>query len=499
MAAAEAEADASRPAERSELHLDGVNGGPAVAGAAVRAIASLAGISPRRLTGVRAIVEELVIEAGARPTAVERNEITVRTAIESGVLGIEVIDRALPVGPNDDCGERSRQLAALGYVDSLSVEAHGRDGNIARCELRLDPQRLGAASGLVERVVPEDAPRASDEEAEALDVRVMRAEDAPELVRCVYRCYGYSYIDPLLYDPHGIARAIEAEEMTSIVAVAPDGTVAGHSAMWTDEADDQVPEAGKLVVDPRFRGHGLAVKLATRRREVAVERGYFGIWSEAVTNHSASQREVIKLGGSETGLLIGAAVPTAMAGFESSAGEGVRRSLLAYYTPLRPHHENVYVPDRHAELVAELAQRLRVDRTISAGEAAAEGTETELTSAVHTFSGLGSIRIGRVGADLRDHVADTLDSYEAFDLAAVHLDLPLADPGAAAAAEDLERLGFCFAAWMPAFYSGHDGLRLQRLGSRPVDTETIECARPEGEAVRDYVLADWHRIRRGEF
>ena len=40
-------------------------------------------------------------------------------------------------------------------------------------------------------------------------------------------------------------------------------------------------------------------------------------------------------------------------------------------------------------------------------------------------------------------------------------------------------------------------LRLQRTGSHPVETEHIACARPEGEQVRDYVLADWRRVRRG--
>jgi hypothetical protein len=76
------------------------------------------------------------------------------------------------------------------------------------------------------------------------------------------------------------------------------------------------------------------------------------------------------------------------------------------------------------------------------------------------------------------------------------VDLPLTDPGAPAAAERLERLGFSFAAWMPCFDAGADALRLQRIGSHPVDTEHIECARPEGEAVRDYAIAEWHRVRR---
>ena len=226
-----------------------------------------------------------------------------------------------------------------------------------------------------------------------------------------------------------------------------------------------------------------------------------------MTNHVASQREVVSLGGAEVGLLIGAATaPTTMAGFEAGRRAGTARRrrrggarCSRCYTPLRPHHEQIHVPERHAPLIAELTERLGIERTQSPGSGAEAGTESDLTSAAHTFSSLGEIRVTAIGADLLEQVASALESLEGFDLAAVLLDLPLADPGAPAAAETLERLGFSYAAWMPAFDDGHDVLRLQRIGSRPVDTETIECARPEGEAVRDYVLADWHRIRAGDF
>ena len=116
----------------------------------------------------------------------------------------------------------------------------------------------------------------SDAEAEALVIRPMEAGDAAELVRCVYRCYGYSYIDPLLYDPRGLQRALANGEMLSIVAAAPDGTIAGHCAVWPDEPGDTVPEAGRLVVDPRYRGHGLAGRMAERRLRPRASRATSG-------------------------------------------------------------------------------------------------------------------------------------------------------------------------------------------------------------------------------
>ena len=148
-------------------------------------------------------------------------------------------------------------------------------------------------------------------------------------------------------------------------------------------------------------------------------------------------------------------------------------------------------------MIDELAQRLGLEREVGEGEGASDGTATHLSSTVEVSSGLAHLRVVTIGADLAARVAVELDSLEQLDIAAVHLDLPLSHPAAAAAAEALEPLGFCFAAWIPRFAEGSDGLRLQRTGSHPVETGAIACARPEGEVLRDYVLADWHRVRRG--
>jgi GNAT superfamily N-acetyltransferase len=486
--------------ETSELRLSGLTGAPTVAGSAVRTAAALAGISPRRLTGVRAIAEELVVEALARPKAAGDDDVVVRTRIHAGTLEIEVIDRGLPVKGGDAASGRARHLAALGYVDSLEVAARGTEGNVARCTIHLDPEALVAATGLVEKVLPPDAPPATDEDAAAVELRRMRPEDATELVRCVYRCYGYSYLAPMLYDPAGIRRSLAEGEMISVVGAAPDGTIVAHSAVIRAEPGDAVAEGGRLVVDPRYRGRGFANRMAAMRLDIAREQGYYGVWAECVTNHTASQQEVITLGGAETGLLIGAEPETmaaGMTGFGPAAGG--RPSFLVCFTALRPHAETVYAPVRHAEALAEIGARLGIERRVEQGAPAAPGSASVLASEVQTFGGVARMRVDAIGADLNEQVADTLDSFAAFDLAAVHLDLPLSRPAAAAAASGLERLGFCFGAWMPSFAGGADVLRLQRVGSHPVDVASIACARPEGEAVRDYVLADWRRVRAGEF
>ncbi len=327
----------------------------------MRALAAAAGVRPERATRLRAVVEELVREAIARPRAShDEDAAIVRAWSEAGLLRIEVADTGLPLTPAESRHAPSRRLAALGFVDELHIRARGKDGNLAECALRLEPLESDLGG---EQVLDEDVAVVSDAEVEALEVRAMEPGDALGLVRCVYRCYGYSYKDSLLYEPRHIAEALRDGRMRSVVAVTADGTVVGHCAVFVERKGDPVPESGRLVVDPRYRGHRLAERMAVHRRDLVGEQGAAGIWAEAVTNHPSSQREVIRLGGVEVGLLIGGS-PAAvrMAGF-ANPNEG-RRSLIVTYTPLNRWHATIHVSERHAEVVADLAQRLHLDRNV---------------------------------------------------------------------------------------------------------------------------------------
>ena len=79
----------------------------------------------------------------------------------------------------------------------------------------------------------------------------------------------------------------------------------------------------------------------------------------------------------------------------------------------------------------------------------------------------------------------------------MHLHLPASNAAAAWAAAELERLEFAWCAWTPAFLPTGDSILLQRVNDHPLDRETIVCARSEGEQVRDFVTAQWIRVRRG--
>ena len=465
------------------------------AAAAVGEVANDAGVEQSRVSGFQALIEELIRESLAREHAM-RPEVRVRVLVEPDLLEVELHDDAIPVSSADSRRAHSRRLAAAGAADELHIRAHGKAGNLARCAIDRSAEPSEESAELASEQLADDVPVADEDLADGLEIRPMEEADAAGLVRCVYRTYGYTYKTALMYEPRSIVKALRRGRMHSVVAVTPAAGVIGHSAVFYERAGDEVPEAGRLVVDPRFRGHGIANRMSALRRELATERGVPGYWSEAVTNHPYSQREIVTNGGAEVGLLIGGSPPFAgMLGFDDASAT-VRGSLLAAYTPLNPTVETIHPPERHAPLIAELVERVGLERDLRPSVEPAAGSATAMSSSVEPSYGVAHLRVGAIGAEIVDRVADELDSLEAFDLAVVHLDLSLCDPAAGAVATSLEQLGFCLAAWIPRFSAGSDGLRLQRIGSHPVDTETVVCARPEGEALRDYVIADYHRIRR---
>ena len=472
-----------------ELRIDGSAGTLAAAGAAVRAMAMAAGLHPDRSTRFRVVIEELVREALDREWEGDVPEVAVRVHTGGGSLAVEVSDQALPLTAAESRSAPSRRLAALGFVDELHIASHGREGNVATCVVG-----VAAPGDNLGEVLDESAPDASDDEAEALVVRPMSIDDAAGLARCIYRCYGYTYKDPALYEPRHIAHALRRGLMRSVVAVRPDGEVVGHSALVVQRAGDPVPEAGRLVVDPRFRGHHLADRMAAVRMDAARDGTTPGIWAQAVTNHPGSQKEVAHLGGLEVGLLIGASPATVTMAALDNENVG-RRTLIAMYTPIERPPRAISMPPAHAELLKTLARELELERTPL--EAAAGSGTTRVRAIVVPDTGVAFVRVERIGTDAMTRIARELDGFDAFDLGAVHLDIPLIDPAAAAFATDLERLGFCFAAWLPEFAPSGDVLRVQRVGSHPVDVDHVICARSEGERIRDYVVKDWHRVRRG--
>lgn len=456
------------------------------------------GLRIERANRVRTVVEELVVESRAREPFPDADSAASLIRIRMDILGhnirVMVTDFRMPVQGAMTHRLPSRRLASLGFVDSVHIANRGRDGNVSVCSISMDDDHGSLLDGV--EVLPNDVPSATHEAASSVTIRVMTSGDVPGLIRCIYRCYGYSYPDDLVYKPVVLRRLLRTGLMHSVVALDVSGEVVGHCSLSFAHPSDRVPEAGRLVVDPRYRGHQLAQRLGAARNDVARSLGLPGLWSECVTNHVASQRNLLTFGGIETGLLIGAGPSDVVMSGLSNTNDG-RRTLLPFFVPLDVGQSTVnYVARRHVDTFEMLARRIGIDRQLIAEIEVPDGT-TRLTADVNLVAGVAYLRIETIGGDLVSAVAEELDSLVGYELGAVHIDVQLADPHAGYAAEMLERHGFCWGAWLPGELPDSDVLRLQRVGEHLADVTHVQCARDEGGQLRDWVVEEWHRVRRG--
>lgn len=316
-------------------------------------------------------------------------------------------------------------------------------------------------------------------------------EDIPNLIECVRRCYGDSYTNPVMYDAELLKNAIITKKMYSVVAKLENNQIIGHCALTFEGVENASPEAGKMMVDPDYRGHHIAELIAKKRIEIAEDLGLPGFWTECVTNHPYSQHEMIAFNAKETGLFIGDVPPSfAMQGLQNFSD--TRMSLLTFYLPLKDRPHNIYAPTQHSEHLNDLLKSLNLERNISNAMTIGSG-RTKIKTEIDSEDQVANITITHIGEDLVAAVQIELQKVEALNLASAYIDLPIAQEAAANAYMELETLGFFWGSWIPHYSTQGDILRLQKI-YQSVNVNEIICAREQGEEVKQFVVSEWERV-----
>ena len=323
------------------------------------------------------------------------------------------------------------------------------------------------------------------------NIAPIELDDIPHLIDCVRRCYGESYDSPMMYSVEQLKDAINKKQMYSVVARLDDGKVIGHCALSFDGAENTAPEAGKMMVDPDFRGHHIAELMAQKRIEIAQSLDLPGFWTECVTNHPYSQHEMIAYNAKETGLFISNTPASfSMQGLQNFSD--TRMSLLTFYLALKDLPHTIFLPAKHIEHIQTLAQELKLKRVVADSDVAGNGNTT-FTTSLTPADQIATISIDNIGSDLLDAIGEELQKPDLSGLAAVYLDLPIGQEAAANAYAQLETIEFFWGAWVPNFTPKGDILRLQKV-FKEANLDEIICAREQGEVVKKYVISEWQRV-----
>lgn len=328
---------------------------------------------------------------------------------------------------------------------------------------------------------PADAP---------VEIRFLEPGEARLLTAAIERSYGDSYDAAWVYDVDEIRRRLTSGTMRSIVGVDGDGDVVGHLALDRRRADAPAGHAGQAVVDPRYRGHHLFTTLKRTLAEWCTGAGMLGMYSEATAAHPYSQAAIIKLGGHETGFLLGY-IPAQVNYIAIENVPAARRQSVAllWLTTNPPSSRCVHPPAWHRDILAKVYEHNGLVREVVPPDAvpALRGT-TRWSVVEHPDHNESMVTIEVMGADVVDALATVLASEAEQGRDVVHVELSLADPATAALPVEVhDELGVFFGGVVPELHDG-DVLRLQWLNGVEADPSDVTVVSDFGRELLDYVF-----------
>ena len=427
-------------------------------------------------------------------------------------LGLKVIlkEKGLPFDPSripeydPDADLEERSGAGLGYffmkeaMDEVSFHNLGKEGKetllvkyLQRKNIKdyFDESELKRYEKSDEKTIP-------PEEKIEFGIRRMKPGEAIEVSKCIYKTYGYSYDKEHAYFPERIVELNENGLMSSVVAVTPDGEVAGHCALLKKHPDDTIGEVGMAVVKPKFRGQGCLKQLSSYRMDEAREQGLVGVFGQGVSTHPYSQRAMHKFGFNDCTILL-ANVPTTRS-FKAIAETISQREsyVIAFQYLKEPRKSAVYPPPHHWHMIERIYQNLGwmptfVDQEESEGSSIKKSTfaheEGVIKTNVTAAKGIAYISVIQYGADTGKKIREQLKDLCLKRIEVMYLYLDLHNPFTQRMSSRFEDMGFFFGGVFPGQASGNDALVLQYLNNVPMDYGKIAVDSEFAQQLKNYI------------
>ena len=314
---------------------------------------------------------------------------------------------------------------------------------------------------------------------------------AAAITACVRAVRGEAYPNRLLYRTDDLALAIGQGRLVIAIAALPStGQVVGMAALDCSPYGP-VAELGMVMVLPSLRRLHIADDLRGLLIAQGQSQGLRGVYTEVLApatdalpgtlvGQTFAEREGVSPCGVTLGLWPGA--------------DGGRQSFVRYLRPSSPGRVSTLcrLPVRHQSLASEIFGCLGY-----AVEFVADGVVSG-TGALHALrdSNLSSwvLDVSRIGVDSVSQLRSVITQIQADpDVTCAHLELPLAQPGAAALCELAEAQGFFFSTLTPHAFKDGPGLRLQWLAA-PIDPTQLALLNPLAKRIAHYLAQEQFRV-----
>ena len=422
--------------------------------------------------------------------------VTIYKHLHSFVVALE--DKGLPFDyENLERGEDKRFKSYLSkkYADQVHFFCLGNLGNRTEIIKNLPASDIRQQMDISEH--HEHLKLEPVEKGVEIKIDFLNHNKIHELVRLIYKCYGYTYANEFMYYPEQIESLLHSKLMSSCGAFDSKNNLIGHLAFIYSKPGAKVGESGEAVVDPRFRGHGIFPKMKSYMTEHAISNGVIGVYGEAVTIHPYSQKGSLELGSAETGFLLGYSPGTVSFQNISEKEKPRRQSIALMYTPVqKSRRAKIYVPKVYEKIIKSIYKKIGYEREI-----VSESTKTkypirgkgQISTKLRTDHNQGIMTVIKLGTNTLDEVRFHFNQLRLQRIDCIYVNLPIKKKGAGYIASKLRELGFFYGYIIPE-YSESDVLRLQYLNNVEISREDIKTASKFGVRLLDFIFNDWSKV-----
>ncbi|NLO92561.1 MAG: hypothetical protein GX410_11310 [Elusimicrobia bacterium] len=446
------------------------------------------GFSDQDAKSAGLVVEETAANAVQHAYAPdEAGTFTVVLSFSSAALTISVKDMGLPITEAELLGHGRQSQEHLGMLlvensmDEVHLLNNGKDGK----EVRMVKYVTG---GHIEQIPEQAQADIQPQTVQNLEIRQLREGEEIKLSRLLYNSYGYSYHNTNLYFPERIAAMHRRGELLPFVAAATDGQLLGHTALMDLRRDSTSAEMGAAAVDCRCRGQGISEKILDKIYATAPSLGLTGLYVEAVTSHTSSQKAAQKGGLRECALFMGLALSSDFRRIKTSVKE--RETLLLLFKYLRlPSAVRLFAPEKHKAMLAKLFQNIGVTAAFETPgiDAPAKKYEATILDAEYLEQDrCAAITVRRPAPDCHEQVKQLLRRLCLRKAESILLYLDLEDPRTPALSEALELEGAFFAGILPG-RTFRNTLVLQYLNNLVLDYSAVNLHSPLASELMAYI------------
>jgi len=310
-------------------------------------------------------------------------------------------------------------------------------------------------------------------------VKSLAPDDALEVVKSIYKTYGYSYPYEFVYYPEELLAMNAEGQIHSAVAYVGKNTVAGHAAIVYQKqnpkgAKGRIAELAMGVVRPEYRSLKCFSKMTTYLVEKAAKDGLDGLFTQPVTNHGWSQKTGRRLGFYDCAIRLGM-IPAAtnFRGIKAADKNPVSM-LVQFHYGKKPKKMKVFAPAHHRQMISDIYSQMQTVVSLADIDPnwkvnGRSRYQLKINRAINS----AVIEIERFGTQIVDEIRNELKALcnKNIRTVSLFLDLGLKETSIITAA--LESIGFFFAGLLPAAFENGDALILQYLNNVEIDYEKI--------------------------